>query len=211
MFTGLIEEVGTIRELHRRGDRYDLTIGANTITGDLAVDDSVNVSGVCLTVVDYTESAFRVQVVPQTIRMTAFRQYQVGDRVNLERAMTAGGRFGGHFVQGHADGTASVTRLTRHADHAELAVRCERELIRFCVPQGSIAIDGVSLTIASLREDQVEVALIPHTLHETNLQDRTMGDVVNIEVDMLSKYVERHVARQTVSPITLEWLTEQGF
>lgn len=211
MFTGLIEEVGAIRELHRLGDRYDITIGANTITDDLAVDDSVNVNGVCLTVVDYTESAFRVQVVPQTIRMTAFRHYQAGDRVNLERAMTAGDRFGGHFVQGHADGTASVIRLTRHADHAELAVRCEPELIRFCVPQGSIAIDGVSLTIASLREDQVEVALIPHTLQETNLQDRTIGDVVNIEVDMLSKYVERHVAQRTASPITLEWLTEQGF
>lgn len=211
MFTGLIEEVGTIRELSRRGDRYDMTIRATTVTGGLAVDDSVNVNGVCLTVVDFTERAFRVQVVPQTIRMTAFRHYQAGDRVNLERAMAAGGRFGGHFVQGHADGTASVTRVTRHADHAELAVRCEPELIRYCVPQGSIAIDGVSLTIASLRVDEVEVALIPHTLHQTNLHDRTIGDVVNIEVDMLSKYVARHLTQRTASPITLEWLTEQGF
>ncbi|HKJ69999.1 MAG TPA: riboflavin synthase [bacterium] len=211
MFTGLIEEIGILDDLVRRGDRYDITVRASTVTEDLAVDDSVNINGVCLTVVETGPNYFHVQVVPQTVRKSTFSRYQPGEQLNLERALAAGDRFGGHFVQGHVDGTAALVKFHRQDDHAVLGIRPGRDLLRYCVNQGSIAVDGISLTIASLQADTIEIAAIPHTMRHTNLQHKQVGDAVNIEVDMLSKYVEHHLERHSTSRMTFDWLTEQGY
>lgn len=212
MFTGIIEEIGTITRFRRRGDRYDLEIEAGKITEDLRVDDSVNINGVCLTVVETTSGGFRVQVVPQTLRLSALEDYRVGDRVNLERAMAAGGRFGGHFVQGHVDGCADIKRIQRENDHATLSLTLSSDLTRFCIDQGSVAVDGVSLTIAGLRAGEMEIAIIPHTLKQTTLHARQRGDRVNIEVDMLSKYIQKHLqSMQSDRNMTIDWIQEQGF
>jgi len=211
MFTGLIEEIGRIREFRKIGDRFDLVINANLVTKDVNVDDSIAVNGVCLTVVDHGIDYFKVQVIPQTVRMSALTNYSRGDEVNLERAMAAGDRFGGHFVQGHVDGTAKVTSWHREKEDIRLQIQFGENLMKFCVDQGSICIDGVSLTIAGIQQNLLEVALIPHTLEATTLGQRSPGDLVNIEVDMLSKYVYRHLHPDEQSGMTMEWLKEQGF
>jgi len=211
MFTGLIEEVGTIRELRRSGNRYEMTVNARTVTGDINIDDSISVNGVCLTVVDFSDTYFKVQIVQQTIQKSALENYSAGDRVNLERAMAAGDRFGGHFVQGHIDGTGEVADWQRSQDDIRLRVQLGDDLMRFCMDQGSICIDGVSLTIAGIQAGLLEVALIPHTMKMTTLGERKSGDRVNIEVDILSKYVFRHQHPENESGMTMEWLREQGF
>jgi len=212
VFTGIIEEIGTLKHVQRRGDRFDLNISASEVTTDLRVDDSINVNGVCLTVVEVAHNGFGVQVVPQTLRLTALADYQAGDEVNLERAMAAGGRFGGHIVQGHVDETAEVLSIRRETDHAFLRLQLSREMSEYCIRQGSIAVDGVSLTIADLATGEIKIALIPHTLKQTTLGTRQTGDFVNIEIDVLSKYVRQHLQQMDQrSELTFDWLKEQGF
>lgn len=211
MFTGLIEEIGTVTRFQRIGERFDLDIQATKVMEGLKVDDSISINGVCLTVVGFHKSGFSAQVVPQTVKKSNLGSLETGARVNLERAMAAGDRFGGHFVQGHVDGVGRILQLTHTNDHAVLRVKIPEDLTPFCVDQGSIALNGISLTIASIRDEIVEVAIIPHTLQETNLKNRQSGDDVNIEVDMLSKYVHKHLQSTSNSGITLEWMKEQGF
>lgn len=212
MFTGLIEELGTVRHFKRKGNRYDLTVAADTILEDIKIDDSVNVNGVCLTVIDHSPTDFSVQVVPQTVKKSALKYLKSGDSVNLERAMAAGGRFGGHFVQGHADGTARIKALYEKEDWAVLTLDVPDELIAFCVSQGSITIDGVSLTIADIRDKEMDIAIIPHTLKVTTLGQKNTGNEVNIEVDLLSKYVHKHLnSQQQKSKLSIEWLEQQGY
>ncbi|MBD3274981.1 MAG: riboflavin synthase [Candidatus Marinimicrobia bacterium] len=212
MFTGLIEEQGTVQTFQRKGDRYDLTVTADKILADVKIDDSINVNGVCLTVVDHSPTDFSVQIVPQTVKKSALKYLKPGDAVNLERAMAAGGRFGGHFVQGHADGTAQVRALYEKEDWAVLTLEVPDDLVAFCVSQGSITIEGVSLTIAEIRERELDIAIIPHTLKVTTLGHKRQGDEVNIEVDLLSKYVHKHLnSHQKTSKLSLEWLEQQGY
>ncbi len=211
MFTGLVEEIGRIKDLRKVGERFDLIVSAEIVTQDLQIDDSIAVNGVCLTVVENAPGYFKVQAIPQTLRLSALSSYSVGDKVNLERAMAAGDRFGGHFVQGHVDGTALVKYWKREAEDIRMQVQMETDLAKFCVEQGSICIDGVSLTIAGMNHNLIEVALIPHTLQQTTLGQRSLGDSVNIEVDMLSKYVYHHLHPQDQPGMTMEWVKEQGF
>ena len=211
MFTGLIEEVGTVQRFQKSGKRYDLEIHAREILKDLQVDDSVSVNGVCLTVVNTSSNGFLVQVIPQTLRMSALSDIRQGDPVNLERAMATGDRFGGHFVQGHVDGVGQIVSIRSDTDHAEYEIELPSDLARYCIPQGSIAIDGISLTIASLEKNRVQVALIPHTLQQTTFGAHKSGDAVNIEVDLLSKYVEKHLHRRSEGKMSLGWLKEQGW
>lgn len=211
MFTGLIEEIGIVRKFNQIGERYDLQIQAETVTEELEIDDSISVNGVCLTVVELGGHGFKVQVVPQTVRKSSLRHLRINQRVNLERAMAAGGRFGGHFVQGHVDGTAELLKITQIDDYATMEFRMEEGLSKYCVNQGSIAVDGVSLTIANIDGASLEIAVIPHTLRMTTLGSLRQGDEVNIEVDMLSKYIERHLQQKNDSSMSLEWLQKQGF
>jgi len=198
MFTGLIEEVGTLRRVVRQGEAMVLTIAAAKVLEDVKLGDSIAVNGVCLTVVSFGGDFFSADVMPETYRHTNLSELKPGSPVNLERAMQAGGRFGGHIVQGHVDGTGVIVGRRAEANAVVFTVRPDSgRLLRLAVPQGSVTLDGISLTIASLDEEAgtFSVSIIPHTLRETALQHKQPGDSVNIENDVLGKYVARLLGR----------------
>jgi len=194
MFTGIVEEVGEVREVREQADVVRLVIHGPTAASDARHGDSIAVSGVCLTAVDIDGANFSVEMMPETLRRSSLHGVTPGTRVNLERAMSNGQRFGGHIMQGHVDGTATVMSHTPGERTAEIRFRLEPGLARYVVEKGSIAVDGVSLTVASVDRDSFTVALIPTTLAETTLAALRPGDRVNIEVDVLAKYVERLVS-----------------
>lgn len=188
MFTGIVEEVGEVTGVERGADTTTLTVLGPAVTADAAHGDSIAVNGVCLTVVAADAPAFTVDVVAETLRRSALASVEPGERVNLERAATLGQRLGGHLVQGHVDGTATL--LGRDPDgRTRFAV--PPGLCRYLVEKGSVTLDGVSLTVAALSGQELTVALIPTTLTDTTLGSRAPGDLVNVEVDVLAKYVER--------------------
>lgn len=192
MFTGLIEEIGTIRSIHRQSQAMILTIGASRILEDVRIGDSIAVNGVCLTVVACDSASFSVDVTPQTFRHTSLHRLSPGGRVNLERAMSAQGRFGGHIVQGHVDTPGRIRE--KYAEENAVVFRIEperKDLLRYVLPQGSICVDGISLTVADTGETDFSVSIIPHTLAQTVLRDKKPGDPVNLECDIIGKYVER--------------------
>ena len=195
MFTGIVEVVGTVTGVEPRGDRTTLEIEAPSIASDLAVGDSVAVNGGCLTVVGRDAGRFRFEAVRETLERSSLGELRVGSRVNLERALRAGGRLDGHIVQGHVDGTGRVGRLERDGDDVRLYVDCGPEIAGFLVEKGSVAVDGVSLTVVGVGEAGFDVALIPHTLAATTLGERRPGDRVNLEADVLGKYVKRYLER----------------
>jgi riboflavin synthase len=191
MFTGIVESKGTLRAASETDTGRHFAIEAADIVEALDIGASVAVSGACLTVVATSNSGFTVELVPETLRRTALGDLVVGDSVNLELAMPAAGRFDGHIVQGHVDGVGLVRSLTDHGDGLRLSVECPPELRKYIVTKGSITIDGVSLTVAGIDEEGFEVALIPHTSAVTTLGSLSPSDRVNLEVDILAKYVER--------------------
>lgn len=211
MFTGLIEETGTVKRVNRRGGALVLTIAAEQILQDLRVDDSIAVSGVCLTAVRVLPHEFQVEAVAETLRKTTLAALRPGARVNLERSLKFSDRLGGHFVQGHVDGVAEVTALQPQAGGRLLVLRLPESLLRYVISEGSIAIDGVSLTIARLAGNEITISLIPHTLDKTTLSDLGAGDKVNVEVDVLGKYIERLLLRGREGKISEGWLQELGF
>lgn len=188
MFTGIVEEVGTVDSME--GGR--LAVGASLVLEGTRVGDSINVNGTCLTVVSLDADGFAVDVVPETLRRTNLGALRAGDRVNLERAMAADGRFGGHMVQGHIEGTAEALRYEPDGVDGMMAYyQAPAELSRYIVAKGFIAIDGASLTVVAIAGDEFSVTLIPFTREHTNLGDRKPGDRVNLETDVLARYVER--------------------
>ena len=193
MFTGLIEDVGTVAELEAGEDGARLRI-ATRLAGELAPGDSVAINGVCLTAVDADRAGFVTEAMNQTLRLTSLGPLQPGDRVNLELAIRAGDRLGGHFVQGHVDGTAEVTEAEDDGFARRLRVRLNSGLIGLVVERGSIALDGVSLTVSGLGDDWLEVSLVPETLHRTNLGEAAPGRKLNVECDLVGKYVQRLMA-----------------
>ncbi|MBD2846814.1 riboflavin synthase [Paenibacillus sp. IB182496] len=219
MFTGLIEEVGTLRRAERQGEAMLLTIAAAVVLEDVKLGDSIAVNGVCLTVVAASAAEFTVDVVPQTYRHSNLGQLRPGQPVNLERAMAAGGRFGGHIVQGHADTTGTITARTREDNAVRFGVRpAGPEAMRYIVPQGSICIDGISLTVAGVDGETLEASIIPHTLAHTALQHKQPGDTVNLELDILGKYVDHLLRYGSASPntgksggLSAAFLAEHGF
>ena len=186
MFTGIVEEVGTVQEAGC--DR--LVVGAVKVLADLGLGDSIAVNGACLTAVDRTAEAFAVELSEETLARTNLGQLRVGHGVNLERALAVGGRFGGHIVQGHVDGVGTVLELGGPKEACVLRVGAPQSLRRYVVEKGFIAVDGISLTVAGLAGPALSVAVIPYTLAQTNLRSRQPGDLVNLEVDILAKYVE---------------------
>lgn len=195
MFTGLVEEMGTLRQIEAGRQSITLTIGCSTILSDTQIGDSISIDGVCLTAVEVTDSSFTVQAVAETLQRTALGQRRVGDQVNLERTLAAGQRFGGHFVQGHVDGVGTVDKLTEEGDSIRMAFSAPPNVQRYIVEKGSVAVDGVSLTVADVLPDGFTVALIPHTLQVTTLGQRQPGHLVNLEADILGKYVD-HLLQQ---------------
>jgi riboflavin synthase len=191
MFTGIIEEVGRVTSITNEKDNRRLTVSASHLVKELKKGDSIAVSGVCLTAVEITPKSFGADLAEETWNVTSFSRIQRGALVNLELPMRADGRFGGHIVQGHVDGTGSVTAIRADGLARVLEVRLEPRLARYLVEKGSVALDGVSLTVSALTEHGFEVSLIPETLERTNLGAIGEGAVLNIEVDILAKQVER--------------------
>ncbi|MCK4639724.1 MAG: riboflavin synthase [Candidatus Marinimicrobia bacterium] len=212
MFTGLIEEVGKISRVTSNPEGKLFEILSTKVIVDLHVGDSVAVDGACLSVVFVMNDRFTAQAVDETLSKTTLVYFKSGVRVNLERAMSANGRFGGHFVQGHVDGVGSISLIAKTGNSATLTIQVPDELKQYIVPKGSIAINGISLTVASIVANQITVAVIPLTFRDTNLKTIRMGDLVNIEVDLLAKYIEQFVTgKSSVKPITEEMINSWGY
>jgi len=211
MFTGIIEETGTIRNMVRRGPSLRLEIWAKIILEDLKADQSVAVNGVCLTAVEIGDSYFAADAVAETLEKSTLLHLKKNDNVNLERALRLQDRLGGHLVQGHVDGVGVIRQLTHEPHGSILVIEIPEDLQRYTIAKGSIAIDGVSLTIAEKKLNVLTVAVIPHTMQGTVFQFKKTGDNVNIEVDLMAKYVEQFVNKTGETKITMEWLKQQGF
>lgn len=205
MFTGIIEEVGAVRA----AGPGILTIAAKTVLEDTKKGDSMAVDGVCLTVTELSPDSFSADVMPETLRRTNLGLLRPGDVVNLERPIAAGGRFGGHFVQGHIDDTGRVISATREGEAILLSFEAPQELMRYIVGKGFVAVDGVSLTVVECDAGSFKVSLVGYTIANSNLGGRKVGDVVNLEVDIIAKYVER--LHGGGSAVTMEFLAEHGF
>ncbi|MGZ4380281.1 MAG: riboflavin synthase [Gaiellaceae bacterium] len=195
MFTGIVRERGRVASIVGGADGARLRVVAPQTAAQTVVGDSVAINGVCLTATAVTDGELAFDAVAETLRRTSLGRLEPGAEVNLEPALRAGEPLGGHIVQGHVDGVGRVRSLEPAGDGAELTVEAAPEILRYCVEKGSITVDGVSLTVASLAGDAFSIALIPHTLAETTLSRLVPGDEVNLEVDVLAKYVERLVAR----------------
>ena len=199
MFTGLIEEMGKILRIQSNSAGKLFQIAAQKVVQDLKIGESIAIDGACLSVVESDSSFFTVQAVQETLTKSTLSFLKVGDYVNLERAMLATSRFGGHFVQGHVDGIGKLISLKSLGGSAEMSLLVPDELLKYIVPKGSIAINGISLTIVAVESAVVRIALIPLTLTETNLKYRKNGDSLNIEVDLLAKYIEKFASRESIS------------
>lgn len=212
MFTGLVEEIGVLDALTRSADGARLRIRAHDVISDLALGDSVAVDGVCLTVVEKSRNGFSVDAVQETLQRSTLSTLSAGKQVNLERALPVAGRLGGHFVQGHVDAVGKVISLEKRQPGFWLTICLPSGCLAFCVAKGSIAVNGVSLTIAQLAGESVSIAVIPHTAGQTTLGYLHSGDEVNIETDILGKYVYRFLHHPSVDGgLTLEKLSEWGF
>ncbi|HTW58358.1 MAG TPA: riboflavin synthase [Terriglobales bacterium] len=218
MFTGIVEEVGRIDRIEQRGENRRITVSAERASKELKTGDSVSVSGVCLTAIDIksgTEAgSFCADLAPETWARTSFSRIGEGALVNLELPMKADGRFGGHIVQGHVDGVGKLIAFDRIADSENwwLEIELPEEIEKYTVYKGSISIEGISLTVAKLERNRCTVAIIPHTVEMTNLHSLKPGDPVNLEADLIAKYVEKMMKRaSSESSLTLEDLVEQGF
>jgi riboflavin synthase len=214
MFTGIIEEVGNIVKIEQRGENRRITIAAENTPQELKPGDSVAVSGVCLTALDIKPKSFCADLAPETWARTSFSRMHEGALVNLELPMKADGRFGGHIVQGHVDGVGKVIELERIADSDNWWLRIElpSEIEKYTVFKGSISIEGISLTVAKIEQNVCTVAIIPHTVEMTNLGSLKPGDAVNLEADLIAKYVEKMTERgAAASSLNVEELVRQGF
>jgi riboflavin synthase len=212
MFTGIIEHVGTIDSLTAGSEGGKLVVLAPSLAPSLAVSKSIAVNGCCLTVVALDKERFTADLSGETIRCTSFQELRPGARVNLEQPLTAGKEFGGHFVQGHVDGIGRVVQIVPEGENWLYAVQVPGEIARYVASKGSIAVDGISLTVSGWRDGIAKMAIIPFTYANTNLKDRKPGDAVNLEADMIAKYVERVLdERNAPSRISLEKLTSEGF
>lgn len=217
MFTGIIEEIGTIKWVNNGNNSSRLTVEGNKIFDQIQIGDSVAVNGVCLTVCSLYGRTFEADVMGETISRSSLGILKAGSRVNLERAMAANGRFGGHIVSGHIDGTGRITRFTPDEIATWVQIATSPDVMKYIVEKGSIAIDGISLTVAKVEADNFQVSLIPHTGSETTLLQKKPGDVVNLENDIIGKYVEKLMGfeskqkNKTESSITMDFLSRNGF
>lgn len=195
MFTGIVEELGEIREIHREADSITLTIRASTVLDDVHHGDSIAVNGVCLTVVEFGDDFFTANLMQETLDRSSLGQVEVGSKVNLERATAVGQRLGGHIVQGHIDGTGEVISRTPGERWEVVRISLPGQLSKYVVEKGSIAVDGTSLTVSAVGEGFFEVSLIPTTLSDSVIGSASVGTKVNLEVDVLAKYVEKMLER----------------
>lgn len=211
MFTGIIEEIGTIKGIRRGNRSVVVEIGAAKVLEDTKVGDSIATNGVCLTVTALGNGGFTADVMPETMERSNLGSLKPGDRVNLERALCLNSRLGGHMVAGHIDGTGRITDRVKDENAVWLTVRTIPGILRYVVEKGSVAIDGVSLTVAYVDEAVFKVSVIPHTQEETTLTGKRVGDVVNLENDMIVKYVEKLMKQPQTKGLSLDFLQANGF
>lgn len=215
MFTGLIEEIGTVRRVEPRPQGARLTIAASGVLDGTRCGDSIAVNGACLTVVDLKAGALVAEVMAETLKVTTLGSLKAGDKVNLERALQLGGRLGGHLVSGHVDGVGEIKMKRRAGIAWELVVEVPPGLERYIAPKGSLALDGTSLTVITAERNLVTVGIIPHTARNTILGSKGPGDGVNVEVDLLARYLEKLLTRPQETPVqnglTFEFLADNGF
>ena len=210
MFTGIIEQIGVVAAIIRAGKSAKLAVSAQKIFDDVKSGDSIAVSGVCLTATNTRKNFAEFDVSPESIKLTNIGDLKIGDKVNLEKAVALSGRLGGHIVTGHIDGMAEVKSRVAAGDGFDLYLSVPSEILRYLVPKGSVAIDGISLTVADFRDGLLRITVIPHTAKSTALSTKNTGDRINIEVDLISKYIERHL-RSEPKGITDETMMRVGF
>ena len=215
MFTGIIEEIGTISAVRRNPLEAKLTIFAEKIFSDLKIGDSVAVNGVCLTASEISGNTFTADVMNETFHRSSLSELKSGSPVNLERAMAADGRFGGHIVAGHVDGTGIITNIRKDDNAVWYTISADSSIMKYIIEKGSVAVDGISLTVAEVLKDSFSVSVIPHTAKETILSQKKLGDTVNLENDLVGKYVEKLLNfnhdEKPKSRITREFLANAGF
>lgn len=213
MFTGIIEEIGKIDSITRKGNSLSLRIKAEKIMSDISIGDSIAVNGICLTVTEFTRDGFCLDSMRETLEKTSLKNSKVGDLVNLERAMTANGRFGGHIVTGHIDGVGKIVEIKKDEIATWYSIESNKKIMQYIIEKGSIAIDGVSLTIVDFTKDSFRVSVIPHTFKETILSNKKIGSIVNLENDCVGKYIERilNINKKQESNISREFLLKHGF
>lgn len=217
MFTGIVEELGTVQSIVHGTRSVKLTIQAHIVLSDVHIGDSIAVNGVCLTVVSFTRSTFTADVMPETVRRTALAHLHSGTKVNLERALSVHSRLGGHIVSGHVDGLGEIVSMEQDDNALLVQIKVDMQLAKYIIEKGSVTIDGISLTVVECAGDSFAVSLIPHTAAVTTLGYKTIGDFVNIENDIIGKYVERLLFFEKTEPqkpkgkITLDFLTKHGF
>jgi riboflavin synthase len=212
VFTGIIEEVGKIQSIQRGASSAVLSVQASDIMQDIHLGDSIAVNGVCLTVTYFSSNSFTADVMHETLNRSSLGNLQIGSFVNLERAMSTNARFGGHIVSGHIDGIGTVSVIRKDDNAVWYTIKSPLPILRYIIEKGSIAIDGISLTVAKVYKDSFSVSVIPYTVSLTTLSNRRIGDVVNLENDCISKYVERLMGKEPQSSkITSEFLMKHGF
>ncbi|MFD2629422.1 riboflavin synthase [Oceanobacillus kapialis] len=215
MFTGIIEEKGKLLVKKRVSEHaFTLTIKAKHILGDMNIGDSIAINGICLTVTRFSNESFEVDVMPETMKATSLVDIQVGDSLNLERAMAANGRFGGHFVSGHVDTTGQIVQKSPQENAIYYKIKLSDQYNSLLLPKGSIAVDGVSLTIFGVEDNTVTISIIPHTAEHTTIGEKAVGDLVNIECDMLAKHVQHlmnGVGKDSDSRLNQAFLQQNGF
>lgn len=216
MFTGIVEEIGIIKEIIRKSQSIRLSIACSKILGDVKIGDSIAVNGICLTVTDMGSSCFFADVMPETMRRTGLNRLSISDKVNLERALKLSDRLGGHIVTGHIDGTGIVTSRIEEDNAIWLTIEADDNILKYMVMKGSVTLDGTSLTVAYVDENCFKVSLIPHTAGKTILGSKNLGDQLNIECDLIGKYVEKLIYsnkldRKVKKDISIEFLKSNGF
>lgn len=209
MFTGIVEEAGIVKGIAKGAKSAKLTILAKEILTDTKIGDSIASNGVCLTVTSISGSVFTADVMNETLKRSSLGALQIGSIVNLERAMPANGRFGGHIVSGHIDGTGTISNIQKDDIAIWYTIKAPHNMMRYIIEKGSIAIDGISLTVAKVTKDSFAVSIIPHTLEKTTLAQKKVGSVVNLENDIVGKYIERFMLPKDT--ITKEFLLNHGF
>ena len=213
MFTGIIEEIGKINEIKKTRKNNSLTISCNHILEDMKLGDSIAVNGICLTVSKFDSTSFTADVMHVTFQKSNLEKYRSGEFVNLERALQLKSRLGGHLVSGHIDGTGNIISIAKYENAVKIKIQINPEQIKYMIPEGSICIEGISLTIAELKQNHLIVSIIPETIKNTILQYKKIGDIVNIESDMLGKYLYNFLQNEgkDKSNISMQFLAENGF
>jgi len=211
MFTGIIEELGRVKNIFRGANATNMTVECTQILEDTKIGDSIAVNGICLTVTDIGSQSFSADIMPETVRKTGFKDTNILDKVNLERALRPTDRMGGHIVSGHIDGTGVISNITKESNAIWVTVTANKDILRYIIMKGSVAIDGTSLTVAYVDEVCFKVSLIPLTVDKTVIGLKKSGDVVNIECDMIGKYVEKFVNMPHKKEVTMDMLKENGY